>query len=572
MTISSTENRKEYAGDGVTTVFSFPYYFLANGDLKVILKNDTTGVETLQVITTNYTVSGAGAQIGGSITMVVSPPLLTTLIIYRDPAITQGVDLVENDPEPAETLETAYDRLTMIAQRLSDRVDRAVTLTDGFDSTFDTHLPETLTAGTVFRVNDDGDGFVEGPTADDIEDAQANAAAAAASAAAAAASAAAAQATFYRDVIFKTSADSPYTVTSADNGKLISVVTTGGAVTINLPTISGVTLPFNVAVLLSVGANAITINRGGASDLIGSATSKTISTAGTGCQLIADDTPAPDAWSVLDYGTAADDSITTIKIRDGAVTRPKLASGAVAPVTNSTKTTTATAATTDDSLLLDTTSGAFTVTLYTAVGNAGRRLTLTKIDSATTAATIDASSTQTINGALTFKLATQFESVTIESDGANWVVVHHYIPSKWATLTGMAVVGLGTISQSNWFWKRNGDSVVINFTFKAGTTTATPGLITLPSWLTIDSAKRSTVDSSNYAGHGDMLDSAGSNLSASDAVLFYDGTNTDRVFFTNRSNASGSDFEYDKRNASDWFSTGFVFAGEFSVPISGWEA
>lgn len=141
MTISSTTNRKSYAGDGVTLAFGFPYYFLADADLVIIQTVVATGVSTTQTITTNYTLSGAANPAGGTVTMLVAPPVGTTLIIYRDPAITQGVDIVDNDPLPAASIETPLDRLTMVCQRLAERISRALTLSDGDTTTASATLP-----------------------------------------------------------------------------------------------------------------------------------------------------------------------------------------------------------------------------------------------------------------------------------------------------------------------------------------------------------------------------------------------------------------------------------------------
>jgi len=101
MTVTATAPRIEHAGDGVSVAFAVPFYFLANGDLKVYV--DTT----LQTITTHYTVTGAGVPAGGTVTFVTAPANLTDVVIYRDPAITQSVDYQSNDPFPAETHEGA---------------------------------------------------------------------------------------------------------------------------------------------------------------------------------------------------------------------------------------------------------------------------------------------------------------------------------------------------------------------------------------------------------------------------------------------------------------------------------
>lgn len=130
MTVSTTINRLQYAGNGVAVEFSFPYYFLDDADLTVILSVDATGVETTQVITTDYTVSGAGDPAGGSVTMVTAPASGETLTIIRDPATTQSLDLVDNDPQPAEELEKALDRVTMIAQRTRELAERTIGLAE----------------------------------------------------------------------------------------------------------------------------------------------------------------------------------------------------------------------------------------------------------------------------------------------------------------------------------------------------------------------------------------------------------------------------------------------------------
>lgn len=136
MTVTTATSRIEYAGDGSTTAFSVPFYFLANGDLKVYQ------ADTLKTITTHYTVTGAGNPAGGTVTFVAAPGSSDDVVIYRDPAITQSTDYVENDPFPAESHETALDRLTMIAQRSRDLLTRAVRLPDSEADAASMTLPE----------------------------------------------------------------------------------------------------------------------------------------------------------------------------------------------------------------------------------------------------------------------------------------------------------------------------------------------------------------------------------------------------------------------------------------------
>ncbi len=197
MTLSTLTNRATFTGNSSTTVFSFPYYFLVDADLVVVSRNTTTGVETVKTLTTHYTITGAGVAAGGSVTMLTAPATGTKLIIYRNPSLTQALDMQENDALPVETVEASLDKLTMFVQRLSERLDRAIVKADAFTPTFDLTLPVDLdTAGDkVPLVNAAGTAWAAvsaWPTADDIENAEEEADAAAASAAAAAASAASA--------------------------------------------------------------------------------------------------------------------------------------------------------------------------------------------------------------------------------------------------------------------------------------------------------------------------------------------------------------------------------------------
>ena len=128
MTISSTVTKVSFAGNGSTTVFAYSFKIFAATDLEVIIKTDATDVETVQSLTTHYTVSGAGDDSGGNVTFGTAPASGTTVVIRRALALTQGTDYVENDSFGAESHEDALDRLTMLAQQLTEKIDRSLKL------------------------------------------------------------------------------------------------------------------------------------------------------------------------------------------------------------------------------------------------------------------------------------------------------------------------------------------------------------------------------------------------------------------------------------------------------------
>ena len=125
MTLSSTKTKATYGGNGSTTTFAIPFMFMCDDDIEVVL-TDTEGLESVQTISTDYQLSGAGDQSGGACTMSVPPEGGQILVVRRSPAMIQEVDYVENDAFPAATHEAALDKLTMICQALSERLDRTI--------------------------------------------------------------------------------------------------------------------------------------------------------------------------------------------------------------------------------------------------------------------------------------------------------------------------------------------------------------------------------------------------------------------------------------------------------------
>jgi len=140
MTVSSTTTRVSYSGNGTTTAFAVPFYFLASGDLLVVLRS-ATGVETTQVLGTNYTVTGAGVSSGGTVTMTAAPAAGVTLVISRNAALTQTTDLLPNDRLPAESIETALDKLTMLSQQLDETTDRSIKFPVSDSTSISSQLP-----------------------------------------------------------------------------------------------------------------------------------------------------------------------------------------------------------------------------------------------------------------------------------------------------------------------------------------------------------------------------------------------------------------------------------------------
>jgi len=127
MTIASLKTKDNFDGNGSTENFELPFMFLRDEDVEVIV-SDLDGIETVQVLGSDYTLTGAGEQTCGECHMNRKLQSGEILFVRRSPALTQEADYLENGAFPAASHEAALDKLTMICQALSERLDRTISL------------------------------------------------------------------------------------------------------------------------------------------------------------------------------------------------------------------------------------------------------------------------------------------------------------------------------------------------------------------------------------------------------------------------------------------------------------
>ena len=84
MSVTATTNKVQYAGAGTTGPFAFNYPVRDQSELDVYVTVDATGVQTLQTITTHYTVSVNDDYSGASVTFVSSVAAGNTVTINRN--------------------------------------------------------------------------------------------------------------------------------------------------------------------------------------------------------------------------------------------------------------------------------------------------------------------------------------------------------------------------------------------------------------------------------------------------------------------------------------------------------
>lgn len=151
MTVSTTDSRILYDGNGASTVFNVTFPFLDESDLQVYVGSSLKGLNT------DYTVTGGNGSTGTVVFSVAPSSGSANVVIVRDVGLLQETDYQANDPFPAESHERGLDKLTMIAQRIKDLVSRALRLGDSVIGV-NTQLPQ-ITGSKLLGTNSNGTGF-----------------------------------------------------------------------------------------------------------------------------------------------------------------------------------------------------------------------------------------------------------------------------------------------------------------------------------------------------------------------------------------------------------------------------
>ena len=157
--IAHVDNRITYNGNGNATEFAYQFKILDRTDIKVLL-TDADGKEKL--LTKDYyvdveknVVRYPGYAVGAEVPESERPPVLPTgwkLTIYREVPVTQETDLP--DQYPFNQIEDIVDKLTMIAQQLTDVASRSLKISVNKSADIDTTIP--WENGKSFRISDDG--------------------------------------------------------------------------------------------------------------------------------------------------------------------------------------------------------------------------------------------------------------------------------------------------------------------------------------------------------------------------------------------------------------------------------
>lgn len=152
--------------------------------------------------------------------------------------------------------------------------------------------------------------------------------------------------------------------------------------------------------------------------------------------------------------------------------------------------------------------------------------------------------------------------------GATWVNLSPIITATTVDTTSFSPSSnFGTTTQKSFQWWRIGDRLFARLYWKAGTLSGTGSATITINNVTMDSAKLSSTANVEKVGWWHQItQGGGGNIPAtSRGVVFYDGSTTDKLFFSYQ--FASNQFT---KSTTEILSTNDGVWIDFDVPISGW--
>jgi hypothetical protein len=153
MTIPTNTGRNDYVGSGITGPYPVTWKFFDNADLLVTVDG------VAKTLTTDYTVTGAGEQAGGSLTFVSAVTAGSKIAIEPRWNGTQDTDIRNDGGNLRVSIEDRLDRQCRDDQVLKGLVDRSLKVRTNDASTVSTVL-EAPVGGSLLGWNQAGTAIV----------------------------------------------------------------------------------------------------------------------------------------------------------------------------------------------------------------------------------------------------------------------------------------------------------------------------------------------------------------------------------------------------------------------------
>lgn len=325
--IGDISPRIQYTANGSVTVFAYPFPIFENSDLMVYLD------DVLQ--TSGYTVSGAGASGGGSVTFSAAPGDGVIVTLARLVPIERTTDFQEGGAFRANVINEELDRIVCMAQQLREELARTVKRPPTSTSDASLDLPDPI-AGRALKFAADGAltlSALDPDTAADAAEAFASAAATSAgvaSAGAATATTKAAEASGAADLAVAAEANvaaiaaslplmngdginADHQVALSENGWVFEATSAAQAIVVTLPRSDAALHPEDAEAGFSVivqrkGANTVTVIPHPDDPATVAGVASYVIPDGAGARFTLNETPDPNNWIVTPFGAAVGDA------------------------------------------------------------------------------------------------------------------------------------------------------------------------------------------------------------------------------------------------------------------------
>lgn len=149
MTISTYTSSNTFVGTGTNGPFPCNFRIFSDSDPAVSLINTTTGSSTPLVLNSDYTIVGAGAQNGFTLSTTNVVPTGTNLLVSRSIPIDQPTDFTNQGSFFPTMHEDMADRIVMQIQQLAHSIGLALTMPDGLFPSPTNKLPFPLPGSLI---------------------------------------------------------------------------------------------------------------------------------------------------------------------------------------------------------------------------------------------------------------------------------------------------------------------------------------------------------------------------------------------------------------------------------------
>src|SRR3989304_4547580 len=125
MTISTEPTPLSYDGDDSTIAFPVTFKYFVKSHVIATLRS-AAGTETVWVLNTDYTLTAADVDAGGTLTATTAPATNQTLVITLEPPNTQSESLPLGGSFPSSSVEDGLDLATQRDSKIENLVDRCI--------------------------------------------------------------------------------------------------------------------------------------------------------------------------------------------------------------------------------------------------------------------------------------------------------------------------------------------------------------------------------------------------------------------------------------------------------------